>query len=354
MTSTPLDNDAIRKIYDAKFDIHLIGSAAELLEYLRLSGPRWKTNPDTDDEWIRKWYFRGQSNANWLLLPSAWRPDKASPIMWARQGTFAKGVDRAVQLRRYQYQISGQSEVVDWARVKFVSLQLITELALVREFIDMAMRLGHRIPRTQIPPITEIYVQEIVRSLTEIPPKGLNAEIWNDPAIALARHHGIQTRLLDWTLNPLVAAYFAASDAAEREDHAPDAHFVIYAIHRTSLRNRVLDIQVPLSDNEFLRAQEGLFLVDVDAEAHYIRTGEYPHLIESMFDLGSAVNPKYKPVKFLVPYKVAPELLRLLFLERITKAHLMPTLDNVAQTIKDKWRYVLSPDDFGSATTSSS
>lgn len=42
--------------------------------------------------------------------------------------------------------------------------------------------------------------------------------------LAIAQHHGLATRLLDWTFNPLAAAFFAVSETAD-----PDKEAVIYA-----------------------------------------------------------------------------------------------------------------------------
>lgn len=79
---------------------------------------------------------------------------------------------------------------------------------------------------------------------------------------ALAQHYGIPTRLLDWSYDPFISAYFAASGVNQDEGNLAIWCFNAESISLYSNLNKDFPFKVvtpPYSDNVNLAAQKGLF-----------------------------------------------------------------------------------------------
>lgn len=170
---------------------------------------------------------------------------------------------------------------------------------------------------------------------------------------ALAQHYGIPTRLVDWTKNSFIAAFFAAEDALNNKDRYENSSslvvwgFYFPALGRHYEISRLTDpiriVTAPSATNPNLKAQQGIFTL-LNFYNYTDEEGKYLSMEELLTSLGQEANPDQsdadklivdcKLQKFTLPITEASELLYLLAKLDITPSAIYPGFHSILRELQ--------------------
>lgn len=327
-------------------------SADEFVAAIRRSNSVWWDNGHCP------WVYRGHAESAWKLLPSAWRPNAV--ISAAR---------REAQ-KRFEASNPAQQLIWSWPPTNYLTgpavfgpndtelakqlaISTTSELLPIWDFGLGCNDLGLSIPLLNLPP--EPAVSPNWLWFAHFPLLGDEFSIYSDlpPMIALAQHHGIPTRYLDWTANPMAAAFFPVEHLFSPKTNES---IVFWALHREKA-SRVsvagmqfpngphgaprLDptlsvVKPPAGDNEYLTAQSGLFTTLAHSGIHFMQNDGTRFPVEDFVVQSNATDVILR--KIAMSHEHVGGLKEILEREQMSRAALMPTRDNIAADVLRRWQ----------------
>lgn len=243
--------------------------------------------------------YRGQASADWGLIPSLLR-DGINPLL------------------KFMGQRTKADELV------------FTEVRLLEEFVNCCDHANIRVPNDSIEFRDKVLSTQFQGKYYIQPRLWPNSELFE--VMALAQHHGVPTRLLDWTRQPYVAVYFAMSSAMENHHNwKENSKIAIWLLNTESINlyQNVNLVQVPGSTSEHVSAQSGLFTVhphsgcrDDDFEIKGLE-----HEFEN--------SPNTPLLKLTLPVKEVLNLYHLCSKAGINGATIYPSADGAGKAVQD-------------------